>query len=109
MEDSTQVPSSFGSLSSETRRVHTARPSTSASVATLLEHQAVNHVVHGGGLFVGPDGLLQSEVQDRGNCFWPAGHRYTGDWSAVKPHGIGCELREGGESYMGEWSKGNPS
>jgi hypothetical protein len=85
---------------------HGQPPSTGGATVSATQQIAnLDHIVHGGGVFVSVHGW-NSQTKDEGQCFWPKGHKYVGEWRQGRPHGIGLETRESGESYIGEWNHG---
>ena len=41
-----------------------------------------------------------------GQCSWPDGSHYEGEWHKGLPHGEGSQVFANGETYMGEWHTG---
>jgi hypothetical protein len=41
-----------------------------------------------------------------GQCSWPDGSHYEGEWHKGLPHGEGSQVFTNGETYMGEWQAG---
>ena len=88
-----------------------------ARPGTVLHKQEREHraIVHGGGIYVGELSQDDDAVpvlegsacpSGVGQCFWPTGTVYRGEWNRGMPHGIGEEVMGNGEIYFGEWVEG---
>jgi hypothetical protein len=82
-----------------------------------------NALVHGRGLYrgdvdrgprTGLDGFTpvlkdeksNSVAEGYGQCTWPDGIHYEGEWRDGLPHGEGTQVFANGETYAGEWQRG---
>ena len=52
------------------------------------------------------DEKMRVVAEGFGQCSWPDGTHYEGEWHMGLPHGEGTMVFNNGETYMGEWEKG---